>query len=122
MADARRELGREGEDAACRMLRKSGYRVLERNYRNRHGELDAVAFQDGELVFVEVRSRGSEDFGSGAESVTAAKQRQIVKMARLYLQEKDASDRPCRFDVVEMMRLPNGRWQGNIIKDAFSAD
>ena len=119
--DPRRQLGADGESEACRLLRRSGYRILERNYRTRWGELDAVAFQDGELVFVEVRSRTSPRFGSGAESVGGAKRRQLVKMAGLYLAEKDVADRPCRFDVVEMEMTGGGKWKGSIIRDAFDA-
>ncbi len=122
VADARKRLGAAGEQAACKLLRKSGYRILERNYRTRWGELDAVAFEDGELVFVEVRSRSSDEFGSGAESVGPAKRRQLVKMAQLYLAEKNVGeDRPCRFDVVEMEALPDGKWNGNVIRNAFDA-
>jgi putative endonuclease len=120
--DRRKALGAGGEAAACELLRKSGYRVLERNWRNRWGELDAVAWQDGQLVFVEVRARSSGDFGTPAESVTAAKRRQLVKMARLYLQEKSADEQSCRFDVVEMEPRPAGGWQGRVIRDAFAAD
>jgi putative endonuclease len=122
-ADPRRELGREGERAACRLLRRSGYRILERNYRTRWGELDAVAFEGGELVFVEVRSRSSEDFGSGAESVGPDKRRQLVRMARMYLADRrPGDDQGCRFDVVEMSPLAAGGWRGNVIRDAFDAE
>ncbi len=122
VTDARKTLGAAGEKAACKLLRKSGYRILERNYRTRWGELDAVAFESGELVFVEVRSRSSDEFGSGAESVGPAKQRQLVKMAQLYLAEKSVGEeRPCRFDVVEMEALPGGKWNANVIRDAFDA-
>jgi putative endonuclease len=122
MADRRKALGAEGEAAACELLRKSGYRVLERNWRNRWGELDAVAWQDGQIVFVEVRARSSEDFGTPAESVTAGKRRRLVRMAQLYLQEKAAAEQSCRFDVVEMAPLAGGGWQGHVIRDAFAAD
>ncbi|HOX07091.1 MAG TPA: YraN family protein [Planctomycetota bacterium] len=122
--DPRQELGAAGEDAACRLLRKSGYRVLERNWRNKWGEIDAVAWEADELVFVEVRSRSSEGFGTGAESVDPRKQRQIVRAAKMYFQEKrlDPVRQPCRFDVVEMLLGPDGAWKGEIIKGAFAAE
>ena len=121
--DQRRELGREGEKEACRLLRRSGYRILERNYRTRWGELDAVAFEAGELVFVEVRSRSTEEFGSGAESVGPDKRRQLVRMARMYLADrKPGEEQGCRFDVVEMSPLAGGGWSGNVIRDAFDAE
>jgi len=121
--DRRKQLGDEGEEQACRLLRRSGYRILERNYRTRIGELDAVAFEDGELVFVEVRSRSGEGFGSGAESVGPRKQRQLIKMAQVYMQDRRVSpEQTCRFDVVELEPLGGGRWDGSLIRDAFSAE
>jgi putative endonuclease len=123
VSDPRSQLGADGEEAACRLLRRSGYRILERNYRTRLGELDAIAHQGGELVFVEVRSRTGGDFGSGADSVGPAKQRQLVKMAQFYIQDKRVDERQaCRFDVVEMAPLADGRWDGNVIRDAFDAE
>jgi putative endonuclease len=122
-ADPRQELGAEGEEAACGLLRESGYRILERNYRTRLGELDAVAFEGGELVFVEVRSRSTDGFGSGAESVGPRKQKQLVKMAQVYIQDKRVGyQQPCRFDVVEMQARASGEWNSRLIRDAFSAE
>jgi putative endonuclease len=123
MSDPRAELGADGEEAACRLLRGEGYRILERNYRTRWGEIDAVALEGGELVFVEVRARSTDEFGSGAESVGPGKRRQMVRMARLYLQDRRVDvDRPCRFDVVEVQPLPDGGWDGALIRDAFEAE
>jgi putative endonuclease len=122
VADPRRSLGAGGEEEACRLLRDSGYRILERNYSTRWGELDAVAYEDGEIVFVEVRTRSSDDFGSGAESVGPAKRRQLVRMARFYMEDRRvAPERPCRFDVVEMEPLGGSGWRGSVIRDAFDA-
>ena len=120
--DPRARLGASGEQAACELLRRAGYRILERNHRNRWGELDAVAWESGELVFVEVRSRSSAEFGTGAESVTAAKRRQLVRIARIYLQEHDLGEPPCRFDVVAMQARPDGGWQGEVLRGAFGVE
>jgi putative endonuclease len=120
--DGRKALGADGEEEACRLLRGRGYRVLERNYRTRWGELDAVALEAGELVFVEVRSRSTGEFGSGAESVGPAKQRQLVRMAQMYMSDRRVPpERVCRFDVVEMQPLPEGGWRGSVVRDAFQA-
>jgi len=122
--DPRQELGDAGEDAACKLLRRAGYRILERNWRNKWGELDAIAWEADELVFVEVRSRSSGGFGTGAESVTPRKQKQIIRAARIYMSAKklDACAQPCRFDVVEMLYTSDGTWKGEIIKGAFGAE
>ena len=120
MVDNRKVLGESGERQARRLLKKAGYRILESNYRTRVGELDVVAFEDGEIVFVEVKTRSGDDFGSGAEAVNLAKQRKLTTMARVYLQDKNVGDeRPCRFDVVEIECGPQGEWSGRIIRDAF---
>lgn len=120
--DRRKLLGDSAEAAACELLRAAGYRILERNHRNRWGEIDIIAWESGELVFVEVRARSSSDFGTPAESVTRGKRQKLIRMARIYLQEKDVAEQPCRFDVVEMERAPCGEWKGNVIRGAFSVE
>ena len=83
-----------------RELRERGYLVVERNYRCKLGEIDIVA-RDGEtLVFVEVRSRSDGERGSALETVTAAKQRRIARVAEHYLAARRPEFRECRFDVV----------------------
>jgi putative endonuclease len=119
--DQRKQLGARGEEAACRLLRRAGYRIVDRNYRTRWGELDVVATEAGELVFVEVRTRSTAEFGTGAESVGPAKQRQLERMARIYIQQRRVAETcPCRFDVVEMEPASGGSWSGAVIRDAFS--
>ncbi len=118
--DLRKLLGDQGEELACRFLRKNGYRILERNFSTRWGELDAVAWEDDELVFVEVRTRSGGQMGSAAESVGPHKQRQLIKMAKLYLVNKRVSQEQfCRFDVVEMHSAQEDQWTCNIVRDAF---
>ena len=100
MTHARQLLGIVGEDLAARALEARGYAILERRYRTDRGEIDIVA-EDGEtLVFVEVKARADHEFGSAAECVTPAKQRQVARMASEYLACHRVADRPCRFDVV----------------------
>lgn len=82
------------------VLRQAGYRILERNYRNRLGEIDIVA-QDGEsLVFVEVKTRRSTRFGSAKLAVTAAKQQKLSVVALAYLKAAGKTAVKARFDVV----------------------
>jgi putative endonuclease len=89
--------GVRAEDLCADLLRASGLRLLERNWRCRHGEIDLIAEERGTLVFAEVRMRSSGAFGGAAESITGAKQAKIVAAARLYLSRKPES--ACRFDV-----------------------
>ena len=97
----RAELGRAAEDAAAALLRAKGMIVVERNFRASVGEIDLVAKDRDEIVFVEVRSRASSSFGGAAASVGGAKRRKLIKAAQLWLQAR-AWTGPCRFDVVAL--------------------
>jgi putative endonuclease len=109
--------GARAEDLCAELLRKAGLRVLARNWRCRHGEIDLVAEEGGTLVFAEVRYRSGERFGGAAESVTAAKQARLVAAARLYLMRRPQAD--CRFDVLllDSLEASRIRW----IRNAFAA-
>ena len=85
LAGRRRAFAQAGEDAAVEALRRRGYRVLARNVRLRRGELDVVAEEGGDLVFVEVKSRRSVAYGTPAEAVGFQKQRTLVRLAAAYL-------------------------------------
>ena len=100
MTIERYELGIVGENLAVETLATQGYAILERRYRTDHGEIDIVALDGETLVFVEVRARATDECGTAAESVTRAKQLQVVRMALEYLARHRIADRPCRFDVV----------------------
>jgi len=99
--EARRAQGDAAEERACRHLERSGFTVVERNFRTRGGEIDIVARQGDLLVFVEVRSREVPGFGTPEESVTPVKRRRTVAAARRYLSTVPASSwREARFDVI----------------------
>lgn len=114
------ETGKRGEDLAARYLADRGLRLVARNFRGQRGEIDLI-MQDGPyMVFVEVRLRGRTDYGSGAESVTPAKQRRLVATAWQYLQAHGATSQAARFDVISI------GWDGRHdrvewFKDAFQA-
>lgn len=79
------ELGKIGEEFAANLLELQGYRILERNFRCRMGEIDLIAEKDGEISFVEVKTRKSARFGRPAEAVNSEKQRRMRKAAEFYL-------------------------------------
>lgn len=114
-------IGRAGEEAAARYLTALGYRVVERNVRFRIGEIDLVAEEGESLVFVEVKTRTGSGFGEAAEAVTVHKQRQLVRLAEVYLAGRDWQSRLCRFDVVTVTPGPGGTWTCHLIRNAFSA-
>jgi putative endonuclease len=95
----RAETGRAAEDAAAELLRAKGLTIVERNFRAKVGEIDLVARDRDEIVFVEVRARASSSFGGAAASVGGAKRRKLIKAAGVWLQAR-AWAGPCRFDVV----------------------
>ena len=85
--------GARAEDLCAELLRSSGLRLLERNWRCRHGEIDLIAEERGVLVFAEVRMRSRVSFGGAAESVTEAKRGRILAAARLYLTRRPEAAR-----------------------------
>ena len=89
-----------GEDLAVRELERRGYAVLARRYRRRSGEIDIIAADGRTVVFVEVKTRDGQDYGSASAAVTALKQRRLIATARDYLSRQRLVDVPCRFDVV----------------------
>jgi len=113
--------GKLGERIAQWRLVLSGYRIIEANYRTRYGEIDIVARDGDDLVFVEVKTKSSRDYGPPEESVDERKQGKIAKMALMYLTERGGGDdTPCRFDVVTVDLsgiLPRVR----VIPNAFEA-
>lgn len=112
-------IGALGEELATLYLRARGYRIVERNYRCTFGEIDVVAEEGGELVFVEVKTRHSESLGSPAEAVNAWKRRQITRTAQHFLKRYSLPDRACRFDVVGIL-LPAGQEASiELVRGAF---
>jgi putative endonuclease len=114
-------LGRTGEDLACAELRRRGYAILDRRYRTRSGELDIVARDGPTLVFVEVKTRRSDRFGTPLEAVTPAKRRQVVAMAADYLANRRLGPAGCRFDVAAVTFDDRGAPAVEIVTDAFEA-
>ena len=83
------------------LLKKKGYKILEQNYKNKIGEIDIIAKDKNNLIFVEVKTRRSEKFGTPSEAVTYYKKQKIVNTAKMYLL-KNPTDLNIRFDIVEV--------------------
>lgn len=99
-----RKLGGSYEQMAADFLSKHGYRILERNFRCRLGEIDIVAQDGGCLVFVEVKFRSSSRYGGPMAAVNREKQRTISRVASFYLASHGLGwNTPCRFDVVGIL-------------------
>jgi putative endonuclease len=104
----RHQIGAWGEEIASQYLEARGYKIHARNWRTQKGEVDLVA-QDGEtIVFVEVKTRTSKEFGWPEESVTASKRRRLQRVALAYLVDQGLSDVIWRIDVVAVDRNRSG--------------
>jgi putative endonuclease len=121
MTAARQRLGRLGEQLAAERLVTLGYLIVDRNYRCGHGELDFVARQDDCWVFVEVRTRHGERFGTPEQSITPRKRAHLIAAAQHYLQAHALADVPWRIDVVAVDIGPGGRLRRlDVIPNAVS--
>ena len=103
MTEQRLALGQWGEEQAVAFLRQQGLKILERNYRTPVGEIDIVARNRKELLFVEVKTRRGTNFGLPQEAVGPRKQQQIIRTAQWYLQRENTGKLQPRFDVVAIL-------------------
>ena len=103
---------------AERRLAREGYRILERNYRVKGGEIDIIAREGDTLAFVEVKARRSDRFGAPGEAVNFAKQKKICRVAQCYLKAKGVESLNARFDVVSIRYRKTGP-EVEIIRNAF---
>lgn len=120
----RQEVGKVGEDAACRFLQERGYDILERNFKCRYGEIDIIAFKEDCLHFIEVKCRRSLDYGIPAEAVNSRKIRHIIRTAGRYMAlHEEFEDCNRQIDVMEVIygdekerinHLENAVWQEGI--------
>lgn len=106
--DRRKQTGRRGEDAAAAYLAGQGYRIIARNWRCAGGELDIIAWHGATLVFVEVRTRQNDRFGTAEDSITPAKQARLVALAQAYLQATAAPQPAWRIDIIAVALSPGG--------------
>lgn len=112
-------VGSYGEEIAASYLKKQGYRILEQNYRKRYGEIDIIAEDGEDIVFVEVKTRKSDLFGSPFEAVDTRKQHRMSRVALAYLHSRKMSDRSARFDVVAVMVRAGMSLSVEVIRNAF---
>jgi len=121
-ANYRKKLGRRGEKAALHFLQRHGYQILERSYRCKLGEIDIVAREGTELVFVEVKTRCSLSFGLPVESISRQKRKKLTQLALTYLSHHKMHHIACRFDVVGILLEKDKIVEIKLIRDAFPAE
>ena len=108
-------LGKVGETSAVKFLKKQGFKIVERNYKNMFGEIDIIATDGEYTVFIEVKTRSGDAFGTPAEAVDYRKRKKYARIAQAYIAHEGIYDKAVRFDVIE---IENGKI--NHVKDAFS--
>lgn len=109
-----KKLGKRGENQACKYLKKSGYSILERNYKNPFGEIDIIAQKEDTVAFIEVKTRLNENYGAPSEAVDKKRRFKYIKGAEYYFLGKQI-DFTVRFDIIEILR-----GEINHIENAFS--
>lgn len=113
------DFGRMGEDYACAYLVDKGMKLVTRNFRCKHGEIDLIMREGSFFVFVEVKSRRSRLYGEPIEAVNSFKQRHIRYTAEAFLLAQHKSDQRIRFDVVEVMMERGREMKVRHTKNAF---
>ena len=111
----KRDFGNTGENLATDYLEKQGYTILERNFYCKQGEIDIIAKDKNEIVFIEVKSRSNKLFGIPSEAVTKQKIKHLFRTARYFLYKNKMINEYIRFDVVEIL-IKSGKFNVNHIK------
>lgn len=112
------ELGRIGENIIADYITKLGYKVVERNFACNQGEIDIVAKDKEELVFIEVKTRTDISYGEASEAVTDTKKRHLINSIKYYIYKQKLENQPIRIDVAEVY-INKGKVKINYIKQAI---
>ena len=104
----RKELGGVGEKEVCKFLEKKGYFVISKNFSCKFGEIDIIATDKNELVFIEVKTRCSKKYGEARDAVNTYKKKHIKKAATFYISKNRLENKFIRFDVIEVYLRKNG--------------
>lgn len=96
-------LGKAGENRACAYLKKSGYKILKRNFKNPFGEVDIIVQKEEVIAFIEVKTRLSDSYGAPSEAVTKARKNKYIMAANYYFKDRQP-DCTVRFDIIEIFR------------------
>lgn len=112
------ELGRIGENIIADYITKLGYKVVERNFECNQGEIDIIAKDKEELVFIEVKTRTDISYGEASEAVTNTKKRHLINSIKYYIYKQKLENQPIRIDGAEVY-INKGKVKVNYIKQAI---
>lgn len=115
-----REMGDEGEQIATDFLKRKGYKIIDRNFWCRQGEIDIIAKKEDEYVFCEVKTRKNLKYGEPRDSVNEIKRKHILDATRYYLYKNDLYDKYIRFDVIEVYIYKNKNYINHIKNANFN--
>jgi putative endonuclease len=121
MITLKRRAGNKGEDIAAALLKKKGYKILERNFTAKNGEVDIIAQKNKTLVFVEVKLRADDSFGGGLAAVTKAKQQKITKAAIEYIKLRKPDYDGLMFDIITLTGAA-ARQKAEHLQNAFAVE
>ena len=111
----RHEIGKIGEELACQYLEDNGYKIVERNFEAKQGEIDIIALDKQEIVFIEVKTRTSKKYGEAAEAVNQTKQKHLIKTIKYYLYIRNLENEFIRIDIIEIY-ISKNKYKVNHIK------
>lgn len=111
-------LGKIGEDVATQYLIKKGYEIIERNFYCKQGEIDIIAKNKKELVFIEVKTRTNQTYGRPIDAITSYKQKHLIKSIEYYLFKHKLENVPIRIDAIEVYQKESNKYFVNHIKNA----
>ena len=120
MRSWRRQQGQHGEQMAVQFLQRQGYRIQQQNYRCQGGEVDIIAWDGPTMVFIEVKTKGQTAFGAPQAMVHGRKQKKIVHVAMVYVQQHQMQEVNIRFDVVAITLLPGSPPEVTHVPGAFT--
>lgn len=112
------KLGKLGEDIISNYIQKQGYKILERNFECSQGEIDIIAKDKDEMVFIEVKTRTDISYGEASEAVTDTKKRHLINSIKYYIYKQKLENHPIRIDVAEVY-INKGKVKVNYIKQAI---
>ena len=111
----RHGVGKLGEELACKYLIKNNYKILERNFKCKQGEIDIIALDNNEIVFIEVKTRTNAKYGMPADAVNEIKQKHLLKAEKYYIYKRNLANEFIRVDVIEIY-ISKNKYRVNHIK------
>ena len=114
----RHDIGKLGENLACKYLQNQGYKIIGRNFEARQGEIDIIALDGKEMVFIEVKTRSNVTYGKPVEAVNEIKQKHLIKTIEYYIYKRHLENEFIRIDIIEIYLYKN-KYRVNHIKQVI---